>query len=295
MTEDDRSQESPLAEYKKDVALGEYKEVAAQFRALTDIRFRLLTYLPLGTVAAAVFAQKTSDLVQPAISAFAFAVTLSLAIYNKRNDQFYDELVLRAAELERDLQIEHGSFSDRPRPMLKYGLVTSFSDRRSSFLKYGLAVEHRWPIGFIYAATASLWAYLFTAALYPASRWPQVAVPAAVIACWQGLRWMERKHNEKQKEIVKGLIGTLLGSNDEESLLTLAQRIAAEPILDKIVKTIITEQPILGIETAKVMRRAAYHWVEYDRKHDRRAASILLSKVIDLPARWIEDVWSGRR
>jgi hypothetical protein len=36
MTEDDRA---------KEIALAEYKEVVTQFRALTDIRFKLLTYL----------------------------------------------------------------------------------------------------------------------------------------------------------------------------------------------------------------------------------------------------------
>src|SRR5579864_7086824 len=122
---------------KKEIALAEYKEVLTQFRKLTDIRFKLLTYLPLGTVAGAVL---TNEMVkQPAIPAFAFVVTLCIATYNKRNDQHYDELVSRAAELERELQIEHGSFSSRPKPWLKYAFVP---------------VEHRWPIGLIYAAAA---------------------------------------------------------------------------------------------------------------------------------------------
>lgn len=102
MTEEDR---------KREIALAEYKEVVTQFRALTDIRFKLLTYLPLGTVAAAGFVSGTNDLLkQPTISAFAFVATLCIATYDKRNDQHYDELVSRAAELERELQIEHGSF-----------------------------------------------------------------------------------------------------------------------------------------------------------------------------------------
>jgi membrane protein YdbS with pleckstrin-like domain len=109
---------------RKEIALAEYKEVLTQFRTLTDIRFKLLTYLPLGTVAAAVFVSPTNNLVkQSAIPAFAFVVTLCIATYDKRNDQHYDELVSRAAELERELQIEHGSFSDRPKSWLKYGFV----------------------------------------------------------------------------------------------------------------------------------------------------------------------------
>jgi hypothetical protein len=127
---------------RREVALAEYNQVVNQFRALTDIRFKLLTYLPLGTAFAAAWVSKDKSLVmQPAIAAFAFVVTLCIATYNKRNDQFYDELIARAAELERELDIEHGSFMYRPRPWLKYDPVP---------------VEHRWPIDLIYAAAASL-------------------------------------------------------------------------------------------------------------------------------------------
>ncbi|HEY6388987.1 MAG TPA: hypothetical protein VIX91_25190 [Candidatus Acidoferrum sp.] len=261
MTEDDRA---------KEIALAEYKEVVTQFRTLTDIRFKLLTYLPLGTVAAAVFVPPTNDLVkQPAIPAFAFVVTLCIATYNKRNDQHYDELVSRAAELERELQIEHGSFSNRPKPWLKYGFVP---------------VEHRWPIGLIYAAAASLWAYLFAAALVkdqPGLMFLKFTAPAVVIACWQGLRWMESARRKKQRAAVKCLMGQLLGSSNDDSQGKLVQTIAA--------------QPVLGIDKDVAKRRVAYHWKGYEQKRDSRAASVLLSAVIDLPARWIEDIWSGRR
>jgi hypothetical protein len=261
MTEDDR---------EKGIALAEYKEVVTQFRTLTDIRFKLLTYLPLGTVAAAVFVPATSDLVkQPAIPAFAFVVTLCIATYDKRNDQHYDELVSRAAELERELQIEHGSFSNRPKPWLKYGFVP---------------VEHRWPIGLIYAAAASLWAYLFTAALakdQPGLIWMNFTAPALVIACWQALRYMESARSAKQREAVKYLMGQLLGPHVGDSQ-------------GRLVETIVA-QPILGIAKDVAKRRVAYHWKEYEQKLDSRAASALLSAVIDLPARWIEDIWSGRR
>jgi hypothetical protein len=261
MTEDDRT---------KEIALAEYKEVVTQFRTLTDIRFKLLTYLPLGTVAAAVFVPATNDLVkQPAIAAFAFVVTLCIATYDKRNDQHYDELVSRAAELERELQIEHGSFSNRPKDWLKYGFVP---------------VQHRWPIGLIYAAAASLWAYLFTAALVKGQSgliWLKFTAPAVVIACWQGLRCMERARSLKQKVAVKFLMKQLLESNEDDSKGKLVKMIAA--------------QPILGIDEDVAKRRVDYHWKGYDQKRDFRAASSLLGAVIDLPARWIEDIWSNRR
>jgi len=101
MTEDNRIK----------IALEEYKEVLTQFRALTDIRFKLLTYLPLGTVAAAVFAPTASHLEhQPAISAFAFVVTLCIATYDKRNDQLYDELSRAPRSWKENLRLSTGAF-----------------------------------------------------------------------------------------------------------------------------------------------------------------------------------------
>jgi hypothetical protein len=262
------------------VSLAEYTEVVAQFRALTEIRFKLLTYLPLGTVAAAVFVPENNDLVkQPAISAFAFVVTLCIATYNKRNDQHYDELVSRAAELERELQIEHGSFSDRPKSWLKYGFI---------------AIGHRGPIGLIYAASSSLWAYLFTAALVNKDHglmWLKYAAPAVVIVCWQVLSWMEKARSKKQREVVESLMKQLLGSDDADSQGKPAETIAgAKTLVERI-----AAESILGIKKDKATRRVNYYWNGYEQKRGRRAASALLSDVIDLPARWIEDVSSGRR
>lgn len=251
------------------IALAEYGEILTQFRKLTDIRFKLLTYLPVGTAAAAVLSQTNDSAKQGAISAFALVVTLCIATYDKRNDQHYDELVSRAAELERDLHIEHGSFSDRPMSWLKYGFIK---------------VEHRWPISWIYMAAASLWAYLFTAALvkdHPSLMRLPPAAPAVVFLCWRVLHWIEAARSAKLREAVYSLMGRLVGSHDED--------------VQNILVSAIAERPILGIGTAVATRRVAHHWKEYKPRGDPRAASLLLSRVIDLPGRWIEDVWTGRR
>ena len=62
----------------------------------------------------------------------------------------------------------------------------------------------------------------------------------------------------------------------------------------KFVETIVAE-PRLGIDERKAKRRVAYLWTRYEQNRDSRAASALLGGVIDLPGRWIEDVWTGRR
>jgi hypothetical protein len=262
MTTDDR---------KTKVALAEYKEVLTQFRKLTDIRFKLLTYLPLGTVAGTIVVRRDSDRVkQAAISAFAFVVTLCIATYNKRNDQLYDTLVARAAELEREeLKIEHGYFATRPKAWHKYGRVT---------------VDHRPSIGVIYAASASLWAYLFTAALIEDPHtlmWLAVGASAIVFAGWRWLRLTDNDRMAARREAVAGLMRLLLERDDDNPQRELATAIGKR-------------KWILGIDQCNAERRIAYHWNKY-KKGDSRSASALLSAVIDLPPLWIEDVYTGRR
>jgi hypothetical protein len=263
---------------RTDIALAEYKEVVAQFRALTDIRFKLLTYLPLGTVAGAVFVSNGSQLIdQPAVAAFALVATVCIATYNKRNDQHYDELVSRAAELEReDLRLNHGSFSYRPQSWLRYGRVP---------------VEHRWPIGLLYASASALWASVLAAAITRrvsvtgAPVWPQVLAAAVVIACWRLLRWLESMRAQDLRNAVKSLVNQLV----PQGPMTLddAQR--------SLIKATTKYEPLFRVDEEKAKRRVFYHWAAYQEKRDLLAAGRLLGAVIDLPARWIEDIASGRR
>jgi hypothetical protein len=263
---------------EKDVVLAEYNQVAAQFRALMDIRFKLLAYLPLGTVAA-VFLSKGSQLArEPAIAVFAFIATLCIATYNKRNDQHYDELIARAAELEREnLGLTHGSFSQRPASWLKYGWIK---------------VEHRWPIGLLYAASAALWAFVAEKSVIDlCGQQTNVAItlelltPVIVIGCWWLLHKMESVRRDKLRLAIRGL----------ENLLVTA----ASPGMgsqEKIEKEIEVHQSLFGIDDMEnARRRVRCHWPAYASKHDKEAGSQFLSAVIDLPARWIVDVWTGRR
>jgi hypothetical protein len=96
---------------------------------------------------------------------------------------------------------------------------------------------------------------------------------------------MENARNRKQREAVKSLMGQLVGSKVVETMAAQPRELADS----------IAAQRILGIGRVKAGRRVACHWQGYEQKRDSRAASALLSAVIDLPARWIEDVWSGRR
>jgi hypothetical protein len=63
----------------------------------------------------------------------------------------------------------------------------------------------------------------------------------------------------------------------------------------KLIGAITTYKPPFGVDEEEAERRVAHHWAEFQKKRDLRAASQLLSAVVDLPARWIEDISGGRR
>jgi hypothetical protein len=100
----------------------EYQEVGNNFRTLTDIRFKLLAFLPVGTaagIALTVSEKQTSN--GSLIGLFGLVVTASIALYNMRNDQLYDALVARAAQLERRMGLRDGAFAQRPRAWQRAG------------------------------------------------------------------------------------------------------------------------------------------------------------------------------
>jgi hypothetical protein len=261
---------------EKDVLLAEYNQVVTQFRALMDIRFKLLAYLPLGTVAAVLVSKDGQLASEPAVAVFAFIATLCIATYNKRNDQHYDELVGRAAELERELGLNHGSFSQRPASWLRYGRVK---------------VEHRWPIGLLYAASAALWAFIAVKSLLALSGEEIIVknvleslAPVIVILCWWPLHKIEKSRDDRLKTAISALMKQLV-----------TEVPPGVDSIQKIEEKLLEHKSVLGIDMKNAKRRVDYHWPAYASKHDVDAGSQLLSAVIDLPARWIADVWTGRR
>lgn len=102
------------------VLLAAYDQVGATWRALTDVRFKLLGLLPAFSVIAlsqvlrndtSSTLPKTGKLLTIALGA---AVAAGLWIYDMRNNELYDELISRGRRIEAELGIHTGAYLGRP-------------------------------------------------------------------------------------------------------------------------------------------------------------------------------------
>jgi hypothetical protein len=151
---------------------GEYTAVVGNFRELAGIRFKLLNLLPLASLAAAALKPDPRSPGSLPFALFGLATTIAIAAYNKRNDQLYDQLVSRAAAIERELGTPDGAFANRLAPWLSFWLLPQWSavakeQDPSQALCTALrkrpltwTVDHRLSIAAIYFITATFWLYL---------------------------------------------------------------------------------------------------------------------------------------
>jgi hypothetical protein len=283
-----------------EIGLAEYQEVAEQFRAFTEIRFKLLTYLPAGTATLAALISKNVPLdIQPIVAAFGFIVTLCLGAYNLRNDQHYDELVARAAQIEREnVHSPHGAFSNRPQSWLKFGKKRRWVLRKGAGGRKDLVleirpvtVEHRWPIGMIYATACALWAAIFVRATFndvgSSVMTTGAEAEASLIVFWVWLR-LRAAHDRRRTHLRDQVIQIM---SDLEKWAS-----ADSASVNKDLSTAIGQrEPYFGIKKNKASARINHFTQKPHDLKDSRERSLLLAAVIDLPARWIEDVSSGRR
>jgi hypothetical protein len=104
-----------------------YAEVQHNYRHLSDIRFRLLGFVPAVSVVA--WATLLTLITDPGgmllpieavaggcmICLLGLAITLGLKIYDTRNDQLYNDLISRGRKIEEELGIHTGVFRGRVR------------------------------------------------------------------------------------------------------------------------------------------------------------------------------------
>ena len=290
--------------------LKEYGEVSSNFRLLTDIRFKLLGLVPVATVVAAIAAASRQEALGGlgfVVSLFGLAVVLGLINYNVRNDQLYDELVGRAADIERTLGIRDGSYGFRPRAWL-----------RLSVGPLGWTLNHGNALVLIYGATVVVWATGVIAPLIELLRWvylEQLGRPpllrvvdvqgtvvlfAAAIATGVTIgagRWARTKQQAQMNALRELANRAMQHALDQHLDAESAARDAA--FLDLCAR--LAGQEPDEKSQARMRRRAEFytkpaHAARYlPQQSDRQFSAHLIASLCDLPPRWILDCASGRR
>jgi hypothetical protein len=296
----------------REALLAEYGEVANNFRTLTDIRFKLLGFLPLASAGPVILAMAKGDLASVAmfmLGLFGLAATVGLALYNSRNDQLYDELIGRAGDLERRLDIVDGNFGSRPRSWLDFELP---------FIR--LKVGHREAVATIYAASVALWLSLIFATLLSLYGAPSagyatqaLALLLAIASVWLGYHVLEGREERRDDELrqhahdaYRLLIAEQAGtdrtkppSQDPVFLRHCALLAGGKekdlPSVDGLDKT---EKPTKGGIWEQTKARAAFYdkhpeYLTKEPKEERAAQMVAL--LTDMPPRWIRDCGHDRR
>jgi hypothetical protein len=289
-----------MEQNRRDEVLKEYGEVSSNFRLLTDIRFKLLAFLPIATASAVLLKAQSHGMIGLLLSLFGIATTIGFAIYNTRNDQLYDELVGRAAEIERTLGIPEGAFANRPKAWLTITLIG-----------IKLKIDHRTGVGIIYASSIAIWLfgvyfsaieivrdiYLSTSLPVYASTgmtiWTYlVASTLALLSTYLGLKSIREQKDTRQKQMRK------LAASAVEQLCSLELCVAAEDI-----KFISTCSELADIDVKKVKARANFYGrldentLRYYMPTEPKlsAMSSFVALLTDLPPRWILDCATSRR
>ena len=132
----------------------DYAQTTDLMRTLTDVRFKLLAFVPtLSGAAIALLGQPSSALQLLAVGVVGLTATAGILLYELRNSQLYDYATRRAQQIEGALGLvafgdgdTGGLFSERPdRSLRLLGISTVNRDR-------GLAL--------VYSAALAGWTYL---------------------------------------------------------------------------------------------------------------------------------------
>lgn len=285
---------------RKESLLKEYSEVNNSFRLLTDIRFKLLAFLPIASAAAAAFKGESLGIGGFGVSLFGLVVTLGLATYNTRNDQLYGELVSRAAQIERSLGIPDGAFSNRPRPWLTLKICGMSWD-----------IDHGTGVSTIYASSVALWAYGVLAPIIEYSRrgylllgLPHFTVtdPAimvnvsafilAIIITLLGINAIGKQKKSRARELrkwaskaVNTAVGLTIGEvTENQDLLLLCANLSGEKL------EVITARAQFY---SKVDTESLGYYIPSGSQE--AIAAHIVALLTDLPANWLYDCGTNRR
>jgi hypothetical protein len=296
---------------RRESLLKEYSEVSSNFRMLTDIRFKLLGLVPVATVVTALTTAAKGELLAATtfvLALFGLMVVLGLITYSVRNDQLYDELVGRAAEIERSLGIRDGSYGFRPRAWLHLSLGP-----------LGWSLNHGNALLLIYGATVAIWLTGVIAPLLEAVRWayvvhlaqpPLLQVPdvqaavvllafaiATLVTVLLGL-WAQCRRHAAAKRL--HVIARKALRHALRRRLDAAWEAAKDDRFIELCTLLAGKKPSIK-DQARMRRRAAFHTAPENsakylpQQSDSQFAAHLIAALSDLTPRYILDSETGRR
>ena len=123
----------------------DYEQTTELMRTLTDIRFKLLAFVPTIAGAAVGFlgsGQSAAELL--ALGLLGLVATSGVLLYELRNSELYDSIIVRAAELEQKLGL---------------GLLNERAQKRATLFGV-VAARHERGVGLVYGAALAGWTYL---------------------------------------------------------------------------------------------------------------------------------------
>jgi hypothetical protein len=153
----------------------DYEQTLETYRQLTDIRFKLLAFVPTlsGVAIALLDASDIGRWETVALAALGFVVTFGIVLYEKRNTIFYNGAIGRAQFLEERIGFERFG-GDEHR-----GLFGSRRDHRPRWF-LGLPVQHDLGLALVYCPALGAWVFAAVHAIWPARPW--IALIAGLVS-----------------------------------------------------------------------------------------------------------------
>lgn len=285
---------------RRDALLKEYGEVCGNFKLLTDIRFKLLAFLPIATAAAAAIKGDGAGAGGFSLSLFGLVATIGLMTYNARNDQLYNQLVARAAAIERSVGLPDGGFANRLRPWLTIRL-----------LDFSWKVDHGTGVATIYVASIALWLSGLFAPILEAGRqayvrsglghflvpdpapWVNVtAVGIAIVVTCLGVRSAGRQKKRREQEM-RGLAAAAVKRAESLEFSTAADAVDFVDLCARLSggdgKTIVARAGFY----ASIDPDALGHYLLSG--SSTQTAAHFVALLTDLPPGWLFDCATNRR
>lgn len=290
-----------MDDHRRTALLQEYGEVRSDFRSLTGIRFQLLAFLPIAAGTVAALRKDFEGVAEFGLSLFGLIVTVALLTYNERNNQLYNDLVGRAAAIERSLSLPDGAFANRPGPWLAFQVGN---------LEW--KVDHGSAISLIYLSSVALWLF---GVLSPLLHWAnamwlflgrpifvfsntEALIRGTALIAAIGLVALARSYISRQKK------------GREEEMRALARKLAATAAVTNLDKLALDREFVAdcarlsGRKPNRILRKLDYYSKTLDGSSlgyyiqlspQKVKAAHIVGLIADLPPQWIFDCLTNRQ